>query len=130
MYSLIQFLKKVKDFRREQGKRHLFWLIILIVILGLMTQHLGYRALGNFAKFHQERLTNNLSIVRGKVPSYSTIRRAMMGIDCADLIGSFNQWVSHLVRDYELDNWLAISAIGSIFIFNLVAFVPFLAIYF
>ena len=107
MSKLIEFLKLVKDFRSECGQRHPLWFILLIVILGLMSGHLGYRAIGDFAKAHQETLTRLFGIPTGKVPSYSTIRRAMMGIDCENLIEVFNQWASQLLPIDESD-WLAI----------------------
>ena len=107
MSQLIEFLKQVKDFRKPCGQRHPLWFILLIVILGFLTGHLGYRALGDFAKAHQEALTQHFGIPRGEVPSYSTIRRAMMGIDCDHLIEVFNQWASQLLLEGESD-WLAI----------------------
>jgi hypothetical protein len=41
MDSLIEELKKVKDFRRRQGQRHPLWLVLLIVILAAMQGELG-----------------------------------------------------------------------------------------
>ena len=108
MYRLIESLKKVKDFRQAGGQRHPLWFILLIVIFGLMTGHLGYRALGYFAKRHQKSLTESFGIPWGKVPSYSTIRRAMMGIDCESLIEVFNQWAAQFVPEDKPDNWIAI----------------------
>lgn len=107
MSKLIAILKQVKDFRNDRGQRHPLWFILLIAILGLMNGYLGYRALGDFAKAHQETLTRHFGIPTGKVPSYSTIRRAMMGIDCDQLIELFNRWASQLQPSDESD-WLAI----------------------
>jgi len=108
MTILIEYLKKVKDFRRKQGQKHPLWFILLIVILGLMAGHLGYRALGDFAKFQRHSLTKYFSISSGQVPSYSTIRRATMRIDWADLIEIFNQWASQLIVSNDEPEWLAI----------------------
>ena len=74
MFQLIEVLKTIKDFRKPSGRRHPLWFILLITILGLMTGHLGYRAIGDFAKAHRELLTQYFGIPRGEVPSYSTIR--------------------------------------------------------
>jgi len=49
MLTLIIFLKKVKDSRPNSEKRHLLWLILLLVILGVMFGHLGYRDIAAFA---------------------------------------------------------------------------------
>jgi hypothetical protein len=61
-----------------------------------MTGHLGYKALGDFAKSQQHPLTKYFRLRRRQVPSDSTIRRAMMGVDCADSIEIFNQWAGQL----------------------------------
>lgn len=73
-----------------------------------MTGHLGYRALGDFAKYQQPHLTQYFRIRPRKVPSYSTIRRAMMGVDWANLIEIFNQWASQLTMANNESEWLAI----------------------
>jgi len=39
MLSLIEKLKQVKDIRKDQGKRHPLWLVLVVIILGTM---LGY----------------------------------------------------------------------------------------
>jgi len=108
MNSLIEHLKKVKDFRHLKGQRHPLWFILLIVILGLMTGHLGYRALGAFALSQQRPLTKYFPISSRIVPSYSTIRRAMIGVDWASLIEIFNQWAGQLTIAQSDCEWLAI----------------------
>lgn len=108
MHTLIESLKKVKDERRAAGQRHPLWFILLIVIFGLITGHLGYRALGDFAKNHQKTLTEYFHIPKQRVPSYSTIRRAVQRIEWADLIEVFNEWSDSLDRDTEGISWLSI----------------------
>ena len=39
MLSLIEKLKQVKDFWKDQGKRHPLWIVLVVIILGTM---LGY----------------------------------------------------------------------------------------
>jgi hypothetical protein len=39
MLSLIEKLKQVKDFRKDKGKRHHLWIVLVVIILGTM---LGY----------------------------------------------------------------------------------------
>ncbi len=79
--TLIEKLKKVKDYRKEKGKRHPLWLVLLIIILGLMRRNLGYREKENFAKVNQNELSQVLKIKLEKLPSYSTIRRVVQGVD-------------------------------------------------
>jgi predicted transposase YbfD/YdcC len=108
MSILIDLLKQVKDVRRAQGTRHPLWFILVIIILGLMNGHIGYRALGDFAKFNRVILTKICGIPKARVPSYSTIRRAMEKINNACLIAIFNQWAAQLPRENILENWVAI----------------------
>lgn len=57
MFRLIEKLKKVKDFRQASGKRHQLWVVLLIILLGIMQSYVGYRPIGDFAKYNQTLLT-------------------------------------------------------------------------
>ncbi|MEM6816951.1 MAG: transposase family protein [Bacteroidota bacterium] len=46
--SIIDFLSKVPDVRRQAGKRHDQALILLIVLMAIMSSYYGYRAIGDF----------------------------------------------------------------------------------
>jgi hypothetical protein len=89
---LVEELKKIKDFRINEGKRHPLWLVLLIVIMGTMSGYLGYRALGDFVTRHKQALIETLNIPKNRVPSYSTIRRVMMGINFEEFLEVFNHW--------------------------------------
>lgn len=108
MLTLILFLKKVNDPRKKLGKRHPLWLILLLVILGSMFGYLGYRDLGSFAKSNQKLIVKNFHLTTDRVPSYSTIRRAMMLVKTSDLIDAFNQWASQLTSSVNLTDWVSI----------------------
>lgn len=108
MNSLIEHLKKVKDIRRKQGQKHPLWGTLLIVILGLMAGYIGYRALAHFAKTQHYQLNKYFGICHQSVPSHSTIRRAMIQVDWADLIQVFNQWAGQLFGADDETKWLAI----------------------
>ncbi|WP_413162228.1 ISAs1 family transposase [Capilliphycus salinus ALCB114379] len=108
MNSLIEALKKIKDFRRSQGRRHPLWLVLLIVILGTMQGYLGYRALGDFAKANQQLIVKKFNIFSKKVPSSSTIRRVLVGVDWSNLQDIFNQWSGQLSELSNLRDWVCI----------------------
>ncbi|MBC7824590.1 MAG: hypothetical protein H7126_12100 [Candidatus Parcubacteria bacterium] len=44
--SLIEHLKQIPDFRTQP--RYLLWTVLLLVIMGIMSDCFGYRALGDF----------------------------------------------------------------------------------
>jgi hypothetical protein len=79
--NLIEHLRQVKDFRTTDGRRHPLWLVLLFVIMGTMSGYVGYRAWGDFVKRHRRVLIELFRIQRHGVPSYSTIRRILMGVD-------------------------------------------------
>jgi predicted transposase YbfD/YdcC len=99
MESLIQFLKQVKEHRCSRGQRHPLWFILFIVIVGIMQGYQGYRDLADWAESHQELLASLSSFQPKSIPSYSTIRRAIVGIDCDDFIVQFNEWAAKLLPD-------------------------------
>ncbi len=108
MERLIEKLKRVKDFRREQGKRHPLWIVLLIVIIGIMKGCTGYREIGDFAKFQKSEIVATLKILDGKVPSYSTIRRVIEGVDRQNFISVFNEWGQELEREDVEEDWMCV----------------------
>jgi hypothetical protein len=92
--SLIDYLKQIPDFRHPEGCRHPLWLVLLIVIMGVISRDWGDRALGRFVERHRRELIKLLSIPKARVPSYSTIRRVLLGLDYEELEKAFNQWAS------------------------------------
>ena len=99
MLNLIEKLKEVKEFRKNKGKRHPLWLILLIIILGTMQGYLGYRALGGFAKSNLKEICETFGRVTFRVPSYSCIRRVILGVDWKNLLEIFNQWADEEYKE-------------------------------
>ena len=108
MLRLIEKLKKVKDFRNPSGRRHQLWVVLLIIILGIMQSYTGYRAIGDFAKYNQALLTKYFKLPSEKMPSYSTIRRILMGLDWSGLLDIFNEWAKEEYHDKEGLDWIAV----------------------
>ncbi len=106
--SLIQALAQVRDFRTPDGLRHPLWFVLLLVILGTLSGYRGYRALGDFAQRHRQALVENFGLAKQRVPSYSTIRRVMLGVDFTQLAEVFNAWARQCAPASETPEWLAI----------------------
>jgi hypothetical protein len=105
--NLVEELKKIKDFRINEGRRHPLWLVLLIVIMGTMSGYLGYRALGDFVTRHKEALIQTLKVPKNRLPSYSTIRRVIMGIDFEEFLSVFNNWAIAAIEP-EARRWYAV----------------------
>ncbi|MCC5638176.1 transposase family protein [Nostoc sp. CHAB 5844] len=104
--SLIEQLKQVEDFRTTEGRRHPLWLVLLLVIMVSMNGYVGYRGWGDFVKRHSRILIEKFNIQKHGVPSYSTIRRVVMGVDFDKLAERFNEWAKKYV-DLEESEWCA-----------------------
>jgi hypothetical protein len=105
--NLIEQLQQVKDFRTKDGQRHPLWLVLLFVIMGTMSGYIGYRAWGDFVKRHHRVLIEIFGIHRHGVPSYSTIRRVLMGADFERFAAIFNQWAQNYVH-LDASEWCGI----------------------
>lgn len=106
--NLIKKLPKIKDFRKNKGKRHELTIVIMIMIIGNMLGFMSYRALGRFTKHYRKQLCSLLQISSGKLPSYSTIRRVALGINNQELIEQFNQWGEELINSDEIGECFAV----------------------
>lgn len=106
--NLVKKLPKIQDFRKEKGKRHQLEIVIMIIILGNMLGFMSYRALGHFTKYYHRQLCSLLKITSGKLPSYSTMRRVILGINNQELIEIFNQWGDELINSDETDNFFSV----------------------
>lgn len=108
MIKLREFLKKVKDFRQDSGKRYSLWLVLFLVVLAMMQGNVSYRAIGDFIKYNSNNLRKSLKIEAKRLPSYSTIRRVIRGVDCQELIKIFNEWALLKYGNPQELDWLAI----------------------
>lgn len=105
--SLIDYLKQIPDFRRTAGLRHPQWLILLLIIMSIMSGKYGYRGIGRFIERHRRALIEQLSLPKARVPSYSTIRRSMIGLNYKEIEEKFNQWASQYGNLAESE-WVSI----------------------
>ena len=108
MNKLIEKLKLVKDYRKNTGKRHELWLVLLLVILAMMAGYSAYRAIGDFVKNNEKFIKKAFKLGKKKLPSYSTIRRIIIELEWVNLLVIFNKWAIELKNDSSLQEWLAI----------------------
>lgn len=90
--TLIEALQTIADSRSGSGRRYPLWVFLLLIILGTMSGYRGYRGLARFMHRHQGHLATRLGLTRAALPSYSTIRRLLNGIDFHALGEALNQW--------------------------------------
>lgn len=70
------------DHRRKQGTRHSLELCLALFTLAITAGNQGFLAIGDWLKSYSEELKELFEVKR--IPSYSTIRRALLGLDYED----------------------------------------------
>lgn len=111
--NLLFYLSQIPDPRRLQGQRHELTHILLITIMSIMSNYIGYRAIGDFMKRNEKDLVALLKPKRDKLPSFDVVRKVLMGIDFKDFSKLFHDWAMQYVN-IEKDEWISIDgkAIG------------------
>lgn len=67
------------DHRRKQGTRHSLQLCLALFTLAVVAGNHGFLAIGDWLKSYTEELFELFEVKR--IPCYSTIRRALLGLD-------------------------------------------------
>lgn len=105
--TLLDYLSELEDPRTAEGQRHPLKLVLVIAIMGIISGCDGFRSMGDFSKRHKMALIEVFRLKRWRVPSYSTIRRVIIGLDFASFSHLFHQWASTQVP-LEAEEWLAL----------------------
>ena len=103
--SLIDHLKQIEDYRAPRGRRYPLWLMILLAILGTMSE--CYAALEDFCVRHYAEVSQRLGLEGARLPSDSTFRRLFEQLDFEQVVGAFNAWAG-VQMPIEAGDWLAI----------------------
>jgi hypothetical protein len=109
--TLIEALQQVQDFRAKRGQRYPLWVILLLVVLGTLNGATSYQALEAFAQRHYQALVSHLQVSYKRLPSDSTLRRALMGVDFAQLTQAFLVWAKPYI-DLDESRWFALDGKG------------------
>lgn len=80
--AIIEAFSGMPDHRRKQGTRHSLELCLALFTLAVTAGNQGFLAIGDWLKSYSEELKELFEVKR--IPSYSTIRRALLGLDDQD----------------------------------------------
>lgn len=106
--NLIDALKQIPDYRKNKGKRHELWLVMILILLGTLCGYRGYRPLADFAQQHWSALCELLDLPsQTRIPSYSTFRRVLLHVEFEPLLALFNQW-SQMAFPLSEPTWVAL----------------------
>ena len=94
--TLIEALEAVPDPRRRRGQRSP-WAVLLTLSSGaLISGHQHGRAIAQWVREHTEDLRRRLQPPRGRLPSASTLRRALRAVDLPALAAHLAHFTQHL----------------------------------
>jgi hypothetical protein len=80
--AILEAFAGIPDHRRKQGRRHSLQLCLALFSLAVVAGNQGFLAIGDWLKSYTQQLKELFDVER--LPSYSTIRRALLGLDYED----------------------------------------------
>jgi hypothetical protein len=85
--SVLDLLSALPDPRKPRGKQIEWTFIWMIIFAGMLHNQRGATAIAHWARCHRETLVATFRPAKNRLPSESTIRRAIQQVDAALLDG-------------------------------------------
>jgi DDE_Tnp_1-associated len=82
--ALVDAFKDLPDPRRKQGSRHEQALCLAIFTMAIAAGCRGFLSMGDWLNNHKPQLLELFCPPKGRLPSYSTIRRVLLELDYKD----------------------------------------------
>lgn len=92
--AILEVFKDLPDRRRKQGTRHSIPLCLALFTLAVAAGNQGFQAIGDWLDSYKQSLMELFMVDR--IPSYSTIRRALLSID-------YKEYSGRLGRFFEIE---------------------------
>jgi hypothetical protein len=105
--TLLEAFEQVPEFRRRSGLRHSLPVVLCCTVLSLLNGSLSWRDHEAFVRRHRSALLRFLRPAKDRLPSYSTFRRVLIGLDFDPLSAAFLRWARLNVGIVE-GEWLSI----------------------
>lgn len=110
--SLLTALQAVPDPRQARGQRHPWVLILTVISAALISGQRGVRAIGQWVDERAEELCTLLQPSRGRLPSTSTLRRALRAVDIAALEQQLARFSQSVPYPGEATPWVGVAIDG------------------
>jgi hypothetical protein len=94
--TLMEAVAAVPDPRQARGKRHAWTLILTLLAAALVCGHRTGRAMGQWVEEHTKEIRAHLALPDRRLPSTSTLRRALRALDVVALEDQFAQFTQDL----------------------------------
>ncbi len=79
--AIVEAFSALPDTRRRAGQRHPQGLCLALFTLAVTAGNRGFLAIGDWLEAYQEELMDLFAPPKGRLPSYSTIRRTLLRLD-------------------------------------------------
>ena len=94
--AIIEAFAGLKDPRRRAGQRHTLAICLALFTLAIAAGNKGFLAIGDWISSYREQLIDLLQPSKRRLPSYSTVRRALLEI-------SYEQYCVCLEQFFEVE---------------------------
>jgi len=98
--SISRIIEKIRDPRRDQGKRISLEQMISLIIISGLCGHFGGRGVARFARNYSKTFKELLKL-KHKEPSHVTISEFLNALDSSELIAAFNEWTEGYLAQEE-----------------------------
>lgn len=79
--AIIEAFADLRDTRRTAGQRHTQALCLALFTLAVAAGNRGFLAIGDWLRAYHDELVSLFQPTKGRLPSYSTIRRTLLRIE-------------------------------------------------
>ena len=98
---LLDILAEVPDPRNEKGKRYPLVPILVLIVIGLMSNHKGYTSIATWAR-SQPELAKALGFKPRKTPCAATLHNLLKRLDVVSLEASLTKWAFSKLEDFQV----------------------------
>ncbi len=98
---LLDILAEVPDPRNEKGKRYPLVPILVLIVIGLMSNHKGYTSIATWAR-SQPELAKALGFKSRKTPCAATLHNLLKRLDVVSLEASLTKWAFSKLEDFQV----------------------------
>ncbi|MEO0969688.1 MAG: ISAs1 family transposase [Cyanobacteria bacterium J06639_18] len=94
--AIIEAFAELEDPRRRAGQRHTLPLSLALFTLAIAAGNKGFLAIGDWLKAYKNELILLFQPPKNRLPSYSTIRRLLLGLD-------YRQYSASITRFFGIE---------------------------
>lgn len=90
--AIVEAFAKLPDTRRTAGQRHTQALCLALFTLAVAAGNRGFLSIGDWLNAYHDKLVTLFQPVKGRLPSYSTIRRTLLRIEYEQYSGCLSHF--------------------------------------